>query len=163
MDITTIIGLAGGFYMIFWAMSHGSDPRTFASSHAFTIVVGGCSAAILVCFPGNKIKNVGKIIGKSFFYKLPDPVKEIERLAEYATLARKEGLLALEEKIAEINDAFLVKAMRLVIDGYPPEAVKHILETDIASMQERHHSGKVILEKMGEFGPAFGMVGTLMV
>lgn len=162
MDLTTIAGLIGGFGMIYWAMSHGSDPRTFASSHAATIVFGGCSAAICVCFPMAKIKNVGKIIGKTFLYQLPDPVKEIERLSEYAMIARKEGLLALEEKIPKISDPFLLKALRLVIDGYPPEAVKKILESDIASMQERHHSGKVILEKMGEFGPAFGMVGTLI-
>ena len=163
MDLTTIIGLVSGFGMIIWAMCHGGgDPMAFASSHAAIIVFGGCTAAIMVCFPPKKVAGVFKIIGKTFLYKLPEPTEEIERLAEFAALARKEGLLALEEKIQSIKDPFLTKGLRLVVDGYPPEVVKKILQSDVASMLERHGAGKVVLEKMGEFGPAFGMVGTLI-
>jgi chemotaxis protein MotA len=162
MDFTTIVGLLAGFSMIFWAMCHGSDWRTFMSSHAAIIVFGGCTSAICVCFPPKKIANIMKIIGKTFMYKIGDPAVEVERLAEFAALARKEGLLALEERLTTVTDPFLLKALRLVVDGYPPETVRKILEADVAAMQERHHSGKVLLEKMGEFGPAFGMVGTLI-
>ncbi|RMD78219.1 MAG: motility protein A, partial [Lentisphaerae bacterium] len=79
-----------------------------------------------------------------------------------ATIARRDGLLALEERIPQIEDPFLRRGLQMALDGTPPEAVKEIMELEIEIMEERHKVGHDIYKNMGNYGPAFGMIGTLI-
>jgi chemotaxis protein MotA len=99
---------------------------------------------------------------KVFLYPLPSPLEEIERMADYAVLARREGLLGLEEKTKEIKDPFLSKGIMLVVDGFSAESVREILEIDLAAMKERHLVAKKIVDNMAAMAPGYGMVGTLI-
>ncbi len=83
-------------------------------------------------------------------------------MVEYANIARREGLLSLEEKLEELEEPFLSKGIRLIIDGFPQETVKNILAIELEYMEQRHGTGKGILDAMGNFAPAFGMIGTLI-
>ncbi|HGY91735.1 MAG TPA: motility protein A [Planctomycetes bacterium] len=162
MDIATVVGLVLGHVLIFGSIMMGAGIGAFVDIPSVIIVVGGTIAAVMVSFPMNKFTTTGKVIKKSLMFVLPDPTEKIEEMAQFAALARKEGLLALEEKLGALDDAFLVKGLRLVVDGFPPEVVRDILESDLAATQERHGVGKAIMDKMGEVAPAFGMIGTLI-
>jgi len=162
MDIATVVGLVLAHLLIIGSILMGAGLAAFIDVPSLVIVFGGPAAATMVAFPMGQFKATGKIFKKSLVFALPEPPSQIEQMAEFAALARREGLLALEEKLGTVEDAFLVKGLRLVVDGFPPEVVRDILEADVAATMERHSIGKAVLDKMGEVAPAFGMIGTLI-
>jgi chemotaxis protein MotA len=103
----------------------------------------------------NTVKN-------AFFHKENPPETLIPKLVGFATIARREGILALESHASEAEDEFLEKSVQLAIDGTSPELIKDILTTELAFMEDRHAMGQSILLAMGTFSPAFGMIGTLI-
>jgi chemotaxis protein MotA len=112
--------------------------------------------------PLERSKNLGKILKAAFVTERIDMIGLIQTLVSFAEKARREGLLALEEDASHIDDAFMKKAIQLVVDGTDPELVKSILDTEIGLMEERHSANKSYMETLGEMGPAFGMIGTLI-
>lgn len=165
MDLSTVLGFALGFALISWSMMHGGGVAglaLFVHVPAFMVVVGGSLAAILVHFRLSDVKQLVKVLLRTFLYPIPDPTQEIERIIQYATLARKEGLLALETKLKEVDDRFMSKGIQLVIDGFSAETVRDILELEAEVEKQRHATGKRMLEQFGTFAPAFGMVETLI-
>jgi chemotaxis protein MotA len=143
-------------------MSSGAGVGSFIDVPSMAIVMGGTLAATLMAFPLGKVLGVMKVIKKTVLYPLPTPQAEIERMADFAYVARREGLLALEEKIKELEDPFLIKGVRLVVDGFPAQTVRDIMGIELFGMQGRHLSGKKIVDQMGTMAPSFGMIGTLM-
>jgi chemotaxis protein MotA len=162
MDIATLVGIVMGFGLVLWSMAAGAGLGAFIDIPSVAIVVGGTIAATLISFPLAKCFGVAKVVKKTLLYQLPSPQSEIERMAEWAYLAGREGLLALEEKLTDIEDPFLVKGIRLVVDGFPAQTVRDILGIDLYSMQNRHAHGKKLMDTMGTVAPSFGMIGTLM-
>ena len=162
MDIATLIGIVLGFGLVLWSMMTGAGLDAFIDIPSLGMTVGGTIAASLMAFPLARVLGVAKVVKKTFTYPLPVAKEEIERMADFAYVARREGLLALEEKIKELEDPFLIKGVRLVVDGFPAQTVRDILGIELMGMQARHRDGKKILETMGTFAPAFGMIGTLM-
>ncbi len=162
MDIATVVGLVLAQILILGSIMMGAGLAAFIDVPSIVIVFGGTIAATMVAFPMDTFTSTGKVIKKTFMYALASLPDQIEAMAEFAALARREGLLALEEKLESVEDPFLVKGLRLVVDGFPPEVVRDILGTDLFTMQERHAVGKTVLDKMGEIAPAMGMLGTLI-
>lgn len=162
MDIATLVGIVLGCGLILFAMASGAGIAAFIDIPSMAIVIGGTLAATLISFPLGKVIGVAKVLKKTFMYPLPSAQEEIERMADFAYVARREGLLALEEKIKELEDPFLIKGVRLVVDGFPAQTVRDILGIELYGMQGRHRDGKKICESMGTMAPAFGMIGTLM-
>jgi chemotaxis protein MotA len=126
------------------------------------IVFGGVIASTIVSYPMESLKNLGKLIGNAFKVKKVDYQSDIENIVKIANIARREGILALEESVKEMNDPFMQKGIMLIIDGSDPELVKSVLETELIFIKERHSSGQAILLQMSSFSPAFGMIGTLV-
>lgn len=126
------------------------------------IVLGGTCAVTMMAFPINDLKPVAKVMMVTAMRKQSTPSEEIDRIVSYANLARKEGLLALENKLQTVDDAFFAKGIQLVIDGFGADTVRDIMELEAEWEKQRHESGKKILEQMGAFAPAFGMIGTLV-
>jgi chemotaxis protein MotA len=163
MDITTAVGTLLGFSLVLFAMSSGDGGLLlFLDVPSLFIVLGGTTAVTLVNFPLGVVKGIVKVILRTFFFKLASPSHEIERIVEYANLARKEGLLALESKLQEVHDPFFAKGVQLVIDGFPAETVRDIMELEAEWQRQRHITGKKMLDALGSFAPAFGMIGTLV-
>ena len=165
MDVATLLGYTLGLGLILWSMSHGgglSALKLFVHPPAAAVVCGGSFAAILIHFPLSDVKGLIKIILKNFINKIPEPTQEIDRIIEYANLARKEGLLALEGKLKDVSDPFFAKGIQLVIDGFSAQTVRGILELEAEVEKQRHAVGKKMLEQLGTFAPAFGMVETLI-
>jgi len=162
MDIATILGTLIAFGLVFQAMVSGSGIGMFIDIPSVSIVFGGTLGVLLMNFPLNQMLGVAKVTLKTVMFKLNTPTEEIIRIVEYANLARREGLLALEDKLQSVDDQFFAKGIQLVIDGFPVETVRDIMELEAEWQFQRHSAGKKILDAAGAMAPAFGMVGTLI-
>jgi chemotaxis protein MotA len=83
-------------------------------------------------------------------------------MVNFAAINRRDGALALEQEIRNVDDPFFVKGLQMVVDGQDGESIRDILELETQYLLERHVTGKTILEFMGAAAPAFGMIGTLI-
>jgi len=162
MDLATILGTVIAFGLVFQAMASGGSIGGFIDVPSIGIVFGGTAGVLLMNFPMNQIAGVMKVTLNTLTFKLSTPTDEILRIVEYANLARREGLLALEDKLQAVDDAFFAKGIQLVIDGFPVETVRDIMELEAEWQYQRHSAGKKILDQAGAMAPAFGMVGTLI-
>lgn len=162
MDIATAFGLIVGLGFIIWGISSSGNILAFLHYPSIIIVLGGTIASTFISFPLNKVLKTMKIVKKAFTTKNMLPGEIITRIIELANVARKEGLLALEEAAENIEDEFLRKGIMLIVDGTDPELVRSILETELSFLEERHNEGQGIFEAMGSYSPAFGMIGTLI-
>lgn len=163
MDIGTIGGIVLGFALIFWGIvSGGVGIGSFIDVPSVIIVIGGSFAAVFVSFPLKTVLGCGAIFKQTITVSSISVPDIIAKIIDLANVARREGLLALEEAVDQVNDDFLKKGVMLIVDGTDPELVKNILETEIAYMEGRHSQGKSILDTFGSLGPAFGMIGTLI-
>lgn len=162
MDITTIIGVVAGFGFIVTSIISGGNLGDFIDPGSILIVFGGTFSAVVACFPLSTLKSMikhFKIItqGKRF---QPEPL--IESLVEMAQIARKNGLLALEEKANELEDPFYKRSIMLIIDATEAEKVKEMLDAEVENMAARHEEEMAIYDRGAAFAPAFGMIGTLI-
>lgn len=165
MDIATPAGLLIGFILLIISVILGggvSGIAAFINIPSIMIVVGGTVAATLVRYPLARVTGLIGLIMKTIFVKLTPPQSEMQRLVEFAKLARREGLLALESKVVDIKDAFLSKSIQLLVDGTDADGLRGILEKEIDNVRGRHSIGKGVLDSMGTVAPAFGMMGTLI-
>jgi chemotaxis protein MotA len=162
MDIASVIGAIMGMGILAWTMHHEGGFGLYWNTAGMVLVFGGVIASAFLSYPLQACLSLPSILKKCFLYPLPSPLTEIERMADYAVLARREGLLGLEEKTKEIRDPFLSKGVMLVVDGFSAESVREILEIDLAAMKERHGMAKKIVDNMAAMAPGYGMVGTLL-
>lgn len=162
VDIGTVLGLVIAVGMVLLAMVLGGGVTPFFDPVSVAVVVGGTAGAIVISFPLARLLKIHTVIMKSFFTKPQDPVAIIKELVRYAEIARREGILSLENVIGEMKDPFIVRGVKMAVDGTDPELIKTIMETEIETMMERHARGKQILDTVGRVAPAFGMIGTLI-
>lgn len=162
MDIATVLGLVFGFGFIIWGIMSSGELGAFLHLSSMVIVLGGTISATLLSYPISTLASVGKVFQKAFLHKEVSANGIIEDIINLANIARKEGLLSLEEYGMKLDDDFLKKGILLIVDGTDPELVRNILETELIFLEERHSHGQGILEAMGSYAPAFGMIGTLI-
>jgi len=163
MDIATLFGFLVGFGMIYYACMESSEGHLimYWDPIALIIVGGGGVAATLVSFPMSQVVSALKIAKNAFFVPMKPTNEIIGTLVTFAEKARREGLLTLEEEASKLNDEFLKKALRLVVDGTEPELVRDVLEIELSFLEDRHKLGRDMFEQLGIYFPSFGMVGTL--
>ncbi|MGD2107918.1 MAG: MotA/TolQ/ExbB proton channel family protein [Phycisphaerae bacterium] len=162
MDIATIIGLITGTALLLWAIMGKSDLTTFMDSGSVAIVVGGSVSAALISFPIHNLLGVAKVVRNCFFAKVRDPKTLISEMVRYAEVARRDGILALENVTADIKDPFVVSGIQMAVDGTDPDLIETILMNDLEAVEARHAEGKALFDNIGKFAPAFGMIGTLV-
>jgi len=163
MDLATIFGGLLAFGLVFFSMATGPGGiMIFFHVPSLIIVIGGTIGVTLMSFPMADIKSIIKVMLVTAVRGGSEPEEEIERIVEYANLARKEGLLALETRLEEVDDKFFSKGIQLVIDGFGAETVRDIMELEADWQRQRHGTGKKMMDQMGAFAPAFGMIGTLV-
>lgn len=162
MDISTLVGIIAGAALFIWAISSGGSVLDFVHPPSIAITIGGTLAATLIHYPLSRLVSVSRVAKNAFISRAADVEETITVLTQFAEQARREGLLALEEAVEQLEDPFLRKGLQLVVDGTDPELVRSILDTDLAALEERHKAGAGIFEAMGTYAPAFGLVGTLI-
>lgn len=163
MDIAVIIGLVGGMAaMIVGIVSAKGDFMLFVDIPSVFITFGGAISAALTGLPLSLFLKLPVAFKKALFIPNNNPNDLILTLVSFSEKARREGLLALEDDLDELPDEFLRKGIQLVVDGTDPEMVKRIMETEIEQMMGRHESVKKVFDDLAGYGPAFGMIGTLI-
>lgn len=162
MDLGTLIGLTGGLTLIIVSiLLNGASLLWYADIASFFAVFGGSFAALLIANPISRALGIGNFIKLAFLAPKSEKMAVISQLQAFSEAARKEGLLSLDEKVDEIPDPFMRKAMRLVVDGGEAEVIRNILYTEIDSMKERHSKGIGFVQDWASLAPAFGMIGTV--
>ncbi len=126
------------------------------------VVIGGLTASLLINFKMEQIKLTGNVIKETFHKNDQRMTELVEKFIHLAERARRQGILALENEMDEVDDEFLKKGILLAVDGIEPEVISDIMNAEITAMEERHYRGRAILEKAGEYAPAWGMIGTLV-
>ena len=160
MDLATLIGLLGALGAIAGAIASGGSFGIFVNTPGLLIVVGGTFAVVLMKFPLAATLGSFKVAAKAFVHKAESPLELIKQSVEMANVARKEGLLGLEQ--IDIENEFLKKGIQLVVDGHEVHLVQRMLDKDIDLTIERHDEGRAIFQVIGDVAPAMGMIGTLI-
>lgn len=160
MDLATLVGLLGAMALIIVTMMMSGDLIMFVNVPSLVIVFGGTFFAVMAKFGIGQYFAGLKAAGKSFMFKLDDPLDLIDQIVELADAARKGGLLSLEGK--EVGNDFLQKGIQLLVDGHDPEVVKTLLSKDKSLAVGRHAHAAKLFADMGVMAPAMGMIGTLV-
>lgn len=163
MDTSLLMGLClAGTALVASVLMGGGNFRSFWDVPSLLIVIGGSVGALLICFPMRAVRRLPAVVMKGVAGKLADPRDVIEQIVELAIVARRDGLLALEPRLAEIEDPFIRLGVQMAIDGTRPELLEEVLQTEMETMQVRHREGKGAIDQLGRYAPAFGMIGTLV-
>lgn len=136
--------------------------KDFIDPTSVFITIGGTISALVMAYPMKDIMAMLKAVGASFKGKDVDPTENIVQIIDLANVARKEGLLALENMLEDVKSPFLRKGIMLIVDGSNSELVKSVMETDIFYISDRHDRICSMLNQGAAFAPSFGMAGTLI-
>jgi len=162
MDIATIVGIILGFIVITSAIVTGGGWQMFIHLPSLAITIGGMLCATLIHFSLPQFLGIFSVIKKTIITKIPPKSQLIQRMVNYAAINRRDGALALEQEISNVNDLFFAKGLQMLVDGQNPEEIRELMSMEIQHLHNRHSTGKKILEFMGAAAPAFGMIGTLI-
>lgn len=162
MDIATLVGIVSAFSLVLTAITLGGSISLFVNVPSMMIVMGGTMGATMINYPLPDILKVFKVVRNAFFHKKSTFQGVIVKFVTLAGTARREGILALESAINDMDDDFMKKGLQLSVDGLEPSSIREILNTEILAIQERHKLGSEIFTTLGTFAPALGMIGTLI-
>jgi chemotaxis protein MotA len=163
MDITTVVGIIAGIAALFFGFIwEGGHAESLVEKTALLIVFGGTFAATAVSFPLSKLKLIPDALRHAFRSTQTDPYEMVNRIVDMATIARKEGVLALENLANEQTEPFLRNGLLMVVDGTDPELTQQILELEIDAVERKREQQAKIFESAGGFAPTMGIIGTVM-
>ncbi len=164
MDKATAGGLVMGIGLLLLAIAiaPGSSFAAFIDYPSAAVVIGGAIAASCIAFPLSALLLAPKVTKKVFNPSVSELKPVIGQLVEFSEIARRDGILALENRMEDIEDPFVLMGIQMAVDGTDTELMEKILQSDINAVAGRHKTGKALLDTMGRYAPAFGMIGTLM-
>jgi len=163
MDIATIIGVVLGFTLIIGAiLAGGTGIQIFINIPSLAVTIGGMICSVLIHFSLPQFLSVFSIMKKTIITKIPSSQHLIQNMVNFAAINRRDGALALEQEIRKVQDSFFVKGLQMLVDGQDVANIRELMELETQYLQERHATGKKILDFMGASAPAFGMIGTLI-
>ncbi|HMM22895.1 MAG TPA: flagellar motor stator protein MotA [Selenomonadales bacterium] len=164
MEKSTVIGLILGIGAISTGMVlKGASLSALLNPAAMLIIFAGTAACLLNAFPLAQLKKFPKLL--KMLFKPPQGMDKpaiSKMFIELSQIARREGLLALESKLTEVEDPFLKNGLSMVIDGMDPDLVADVLALEIQQMEERHRSGALIFSQAGTYAPTLGVLGAVV-
>jgi chemotaxis protein MotA len=162
MDIATLLGISSAFGLVVIAILIGGGLSLFINAPSLMIVVGATLGATMINYPLKELLGAISVVKNVFFARALSVEEIIRQFVGFGGKARREGILALESDVKNIDDAFLKKGLQLSVDGLEPQSIQAIMDTEIEFLRERHQLGAEIFSTMGTFAPAMGMIGTLI-
>jgi chemotaxis protein MotA len=163
MDPATLIGVLLAFLVVIVAnMLEGGNPMSLVLLPPLLLVFG---ATLLVSFAGGTVADAKLALHgfkRAFTGKAPTANQLVPELVTLAEKARREGLLALEDAVADLDDPFLVRALTLAIDGTDPEELRDILESEVIAQRAEAKQAAKFFAAAGGYAPTIGIVGTVM-
>ena len=163
MDIASLIGIIMCFVMLVYGIiSNHADMMTYLNFPSAIITFGGAIFATMLSYSMQDFLNSMKSIGLIFKASKMNTSEMIKSIIDLSNVARKEGLLSLEEAATDLDEPFLKKGILLIVDGTDPDLVRGIMETELVSIEARHKTVISFWEALAAMGPAWGMIGTLV-
>ena len=163
MDIATIIGLVMAFGCIIGgAIIEGVHISALIQPTAAMIVGGGTFGAVFVSMPLPAIISALKAAKTAFLPTKIDHAQVVKDIINYATKARRNGLISLEQEAQSVKDPFIKKGISLVVDGIDPQKLRETLEADISAYEEHTKHGIEFYESAGGFSPTIGIIGAVL-
>jgi chemotaxis protein MotA len=164
LEKSTLIGVILGVISVFVGMVIKGAPLTALNNPAaWLIIVGGTFAAVFTACTMEQVMNLPKLVKTAF--KAPPLRSKSELLqlfVELSQIARREGILALESKVADIEDPFFKSGLNMVIDGMEPEFVSDVLDAELEVMEKRHADGYAMFTQGGTYAPTLGVLGAVV-
>lgn len=163
MDLATIIGLALGFGAVFGgAVLEGVHVGALISPTSALIVLGGTFGATFVSFPLAACINGFKDVKTAFLPPKVDPEAVVKDIIGYATKARRNGLISLEQEAQNASDPFIKKGISLVVDGIDPQKLRETLEAEIMAYEDHKKHSVEFFEAAGGYSPTIGIIGAVL-
>jgi chemotaxis protein MotA len=168
LNASTVLGLiiGVGSVLVSIAMEFGElnpDLGTpFLKVSALLIILGGTLGATMCSFPMRQVVGLTKFTRNALFTRRRDLDGMIKTLVSTAEKARREGLIVLEQDISRIDNDFMKKGLRLIVDGTDPDTVVSILTRELTAIEQRHKVGVDIFTSMGGYSPTMGIIGTVV-
>ncbi len=163
MKATTAIGIAVALIGILaGAMIEGTNPAALINIPALLIITGGTMGATMASHSIERLKGGPKLAIRAFKGESADPGEIIRTMVALSEKARRNGLLALEEDVAQLDDAYTRKGLQLVVDGTDSDLVRSVMEAEIDAMAQRHNESAKIFRDASGFAPTIGILGTVM-
>jgi chemotaxis protein MotA len=148
--------------VIITAIVAGGGWQMFIHIPSMAITIGGMLCATLIHFSLPQFLGIFSIVKKTIIVKVPSQSELIQKMVNYAAINRRDGALALEQEIPNLDNSFFIKGLQMLVDGRDAEQIRDFMSIEIQYLENRHSTGKKILEFMGAAAPAFGMIGTLI-
>ena len=163
MDIFAIVGLFLGlaFILTGQAMEGGNIGQLLQITAAF-IVVGGTLGAVVLSFPPQILALAVSYLKYVFFPPKVDMPALIAEIVEYATKARKEGVIVLEKEAKKASDPILKMGLEAVADGADPTLVQSMMENQITQFESRVAAASKVFEAFGGYSPTLGIIGAVL-
>ena len=164
MDKATVGGLILGTALMIVSImiAPGASFAAFLDIPSAAVVIGGAIAATAIAFPLGSLFLMPKVTRKLLFPGQRELAPVISQLIEFAEIARRDGILALENRAEDVEDPFLRLGIQMAVDGTDAEITEKVLRAEMEAVARRHKTGKALFETLGRYAPAFGMVGTLI-
>jgi chemotaxis protein MotA len=166
MDIATLAGLViGAFFVCFGIVTEElkmDNMWAFVNPPSMMIVGGGLFGALAISFPLKDLLKLPKVLMVAVKQRADSPVELINKLVQFAEIARRDGILALEGVTEDLDNDFLLRGIQLAVDGTDPELIEQIMNTELDALAERHSVGKRLFDGATKYAPAWGMIGTVM-
>lgn len=158
--MTTLVGVVGGIACVVLAIVEGGNLSLFINIPSLLIIVGGTAFALIMSFSGKDLRNLGAVMKQAFIQDNHNITADIETIAELSDIARREGLLAIDEYVENCEDPFLKKGLTLLVDGASREDLEATMMSDIYHAQRRHRTGASMVNMIATLAPSLGLVGT---
>ena len=164
MEKSTVIGIFAGLISVFVGMIiKGAPLSSMANPAAFLIIIGGTFSCLLNAFPMDTVSKLPQLFKLLFRAEDTGSKAElVQKFIELSQIARREGILALESRVGEIQDPFFRNGLGMVIDGMDPDFVSDVLDAELAVMEERHSEARSILTQAGTYAPTLGVLGAVV-
>lgn len=162
MEKSTLIGIASGMVLIYGAIFMGEGWAMFFDPVSAILVLGGTSAALLVNFSFDELKQIPAGIKDFLGFESPELFGYLEMFSEFSRVARREGLLALDRRLDENADDFVKFGLEMAVDGIEEAEIDDMMKMRIGEEARKRGMLAKFFNSSGMYAPAFGMIGTLI-
>jgi chemotaxis protein MotA len=154
--IVAVGGILGGLVM------EGGKVSDVTQVTAAIVVLGGTLGAVMITSPLQTLISAAKSLKKVFFEEVTDPHAAVEEIIRYATKARKNSIISLEEDLDKIADPFLRKALSLAVDGTDLQELRSMMELELTQAEQHAENDAKVFEAAGGYSPTIGIIGAVM-
>jgi Flagellar motor component len=162
MDIASWIGLFGGLGIVIFGAILGGSINGLIDLPSVCITGGGSYMCLYLTYPLSYVLGIFPVMGRCFKAYDYGEKTIVQRLVTFSEKARREGILALEEEIQDLDDEFMRGGLRLVVDGTDGEVIRSLMENELNQMESRHNIWITLINQWATLSPGFGMLGTVI-